>query len=1081
MLRLRIRSMRSIGRLITLLVVTIAAAAPAAAQTADVITGRVLGPDGRPLAGVRVHALSLDTELARAVLTGGNGRYTILFPDGGGRYRLDLSYIGMGSITREVERDGEGELIVADFRLEEEAIELEAIQVLAPLPPPRFTAGEQRTTIPQAYLARVALPDRDPATVARLAPGVLYADQDSITAEHLISVAGMDETLNEVRVDGTLVGEEAAGFAPPAEGVRRVQVTTSSFDVARGGFAGGSIVLLTTRGTNRGSGTFTYSRDDGALQLRNTGVVNAATRHDVGGSYGGPLSEDRLFYNVSYQLRRTLDHRFALAAHDPVAAQRTGVSADSITRFVGMLHDRYSFGTPAETGPYDQRTDDVRLQARVDWNIAQSDERAQSLAVRFNYNVYLQDSTRINPLDVMHHGGFADRNNRMVAATLSSRFGQRWTNTLNASYAETWNEVLPYLDLPEGRVRVTSDFADGTRGTSNIIFGGNRGIPTDANNRDFQLSDEVTFLLPVGDVQFHRLKFGASVQRLRDMTRSTENRFGTFTYFSLADFEANRADRFERSLSPRETRTGRVLAGIYIGDSWRVSAPLELTFGVRWDYSRFDARPEYNPAVDAAFGRRNDVMPVVGAFSPRLGFNYRLGPERRGSRPPTLSGGIGVFAGRTPTSIFAAALRQTGLPGGEQRLLCIGDAVPTPDWEGYFTDPLSVPTTCADGEFGTPAQASRAPTVTLIARDQMLPTSLRLELAYRAPLPLLNLEGNVRYTYSRGYGLWGYRDLNLDATRLHRIGPEQRPFFGDPATIVERTGAVSFATSRSDAAFGHVFEVRSDRSSDSHAIVLQANGRVRPTTQLNANWTLGFTRDNGSGSFASVPIADDPNTIEWATANNDRRHTFNLIVTHVITSEVELSATTRLASGLPFTPLVNRDINGDGARNDRAFVVDPAASADAELAAGMERLLGAVPGRVRRCLERQLGGIARRNSCRDPWTQALDLRANFRPVLPRLQRRMTLSLHVRNTLTGLDALLHGRAGAKGWGEGQRAEPILLTVAGFEPAANAFRFEVNEAFGRPRQTTVAARNAFGVTLSARLLLGGSPQQANRGFQ
>jgi hypothetical protein len=1050
----------------------------AAAQERDVLTGRVRGPDGRPLAGVRVQATSLETELVRAVLTGENGRYTILFADGGDRYLLRLTYIGMAAVERDVEREGDAELIVADFRLAEEAIELAPIQVRAPLAPPRLAAGEQRINVPRAYLARLALPDREPVTLARLAAGIVAAPRDTLTGETLFSVAGMDPALNEIRVDGMVVGEEAAGFAPPAEGVRRTQVTTSSFDVARGGFAGGSIVLLTQRGTNRAAGAFSYSRDDAALQLRTTPVATAATRHDAGGSYGGPIVADRLFYNASFQLTRTLDHRFALATHDPIAAQRTGVSADSIARFLAILGERYRFGRAAGTGAYDQRTDDLRLQARLDWTITQRDARAHSLAARLNINVFLQDSTRISPLDVTHHGGQTDRNNRMLAATLTSRFGQVWTNTLHASYGETWHAVLPYLDLPEGRVRVTSEFSDGTRATSSIVFGGNRGIPTDAHNRDFQLADEVTLLLPVGERQLHRVKLGASVQRLRDVTRSTENRFGTFTYSSLADFAANRPDRFDRSLAARETRTGRVLAGIHLGDSWRVSPPLDLTIGLRYDYSRFDERPAYNPLADAAFGRRTDTMPVVGALSPRFGFHLRIGPERRGGRGRSLSGGVGVFAGRTPTNIFAAALRQTGLPAAEQSLVCIGDAVPVPDWDAYLDDPLAVPAACAAGAAGA-TLASRAPTLTIIAPGQTLPRSLRMQLGYSAPLPF-NLAGSVRYTYSRGYGLWGYRDLNLDEARTQRIGAERRLFFGDPAAIVTRTGAVSLATSRRDADFAQVFDVRSDRRSSTHEIALQATGRVRPTTQLHANYTFAHSRDDGSGTFAAVPTAANPNVVAWARASHDRRHALNVVVTHALSADVELAITTRLASGLPFSPLVNRDINGDGARNDLAFVFAAGATTDTALANGMRRLMERVPARVRHCLERQSGGIAARNSCRHPWTQGLDVRANIRPSLPRLQRRMTVSVHVRNTLTGVDRLLHGTARAKGWGEGQRAEPILLTVRGFDDVAREFRYEINEAFGQARQGPTAARNAFGVTMSARLIVGGPPGQANRGF-
>jgi hypothetical protein len=1063
-----------------LLLLTWCAPLPAVAQSADVITGRVVGPDGLPLGDVQIEAISIETEISRSVLTNANGRYTIVFPDGGGRYLLRVSYVGTADIVRTLVREQEEDLLIADFDLSAQAIELEAIQVRAQLPAPgRGAAGEQRTIVGLELLKRLSLPDLDAETLAQLVAGVVATEGDTLSGRRGFSVGGMSDQLNQVRLDGAIIGEGAGGFAAPEEGVRRVQVTTGTFDVARGGFAGGQISMTTARGTNRAAGSLSYTLNDAALQVRTTPSTNPATRHNAGGSWGGPIVANRLFYNASFQAIRNIEHRYALATHDPLAAQRSGVSSDSIARFVSILRETYGFATAGQTGAYNQLGNDLRLQARIDWNVQQRPERAHTLSVRGNLNLNRQDSTRINVLDVSHHGGDTERNNRLAGASLTSRFGQKWTNTLNASYAETTNDAVPYIEMPEGLVRVTSQFDDGTRGTRSIVFGGNRNMPTAAYNRDVQLANEVSFLLPIGAAQMHRFKIGGSVQRLRDVTRSTDNLFGSFTYASLADFEENRADRYERSLSARETRTGRLLAGVYIGDSWRVTAPLEVTLGVRWDYSRFDQRPAYNPAVEEVFDRRTDEMPVVGAFSPRFGFTYRLTPQQRGVRLKSLSGGIGLFAGRTPTNIFSAALRQTGLPDAEQRLVCIGNSVPFADWDLFIAQPGTVPTTCADGAPGASTQSSRAPTITVIAPRQTLPTSLRAEIGYRGPLPW-NVDGTVRYTYSRGYGLWGYRDLNLDDSRVSTLGHEARPFFGDSLAIVQRTGAVSFVTSRVDRGFGSVYEVRSDRRSESHQVAFQANGRVRPPTQVSANYTIGFTRDNGSGAFTAVPTAGNPNAREWARAGTDRTHTLNLVLTHALTQHVELSATARLSSGLPFTPIVNRDINGDGSRNDRAFVFDPATAVDTGIAHGMERMRQQLPGRVQACLDAQKNRIAERNSCRESWTQGFDMRANIRPSLPRLQRRMTMSLDVRNVLTGLDAALHGRANAKGWGEGQRAENILLNVRGFSRESNSFRYEVNEAFGQARRGPSAGRNAFTATIAARVSIGGQPGTANRGF-
>src|SRR5439155_304274 len=93
--------------------------------------------------------------------------------------------------------------------------------------------------------------------------------------------------------------------------------------------------------------------------------------------------------------------------------------------------------------------------------------------------------------------------------------------------------------------------------------------------------------------------------------------------------------------------------------------------------------------------------------------------------------------------------------------------------------------------------------------------------------------------------------------------------------------------------------------------------------------------------------------------------------TGALNSALDVTALGRLTSGVPFTPLVGSDINGDGARNDRAFVFDPATASDSSVAAAMRVLLATAPSGVRDCLGRRLGHVAGRNSCTGPWQPAL--------------------------------------------------------------------------------------------------------------
>lgn len=1070
-------SRRLLIRLLSLLGLLLALPVAVLAQNADVLTGRILGIDGLPVIGARVVVMSIETEITRSVLSDRNGRYMMSFPDGGGRYIMRVSFIGLTEAVKTVLREGEEELLLTNITMAPQAILLDALEVTAVRPPPgRGQTGEQSTDLPQDLLNRLPLPDLDPNTLALLAAGVVGTQLDSLSGRMGFSVAGMSDLLNQIVIDGMIVGE--GGLQLPEEGIRRTQVTTSTFDASRGGFAGGQVSMSSARGNNRTAGSLSYTFDDDGLQWAAQPTTTGFTRHNIGGSIGGPLLRNKLFYNGSLQLTRNTNHLYSLSASDPQGEARSGVALDSISRFIDILGNRYGIPTGNSTGRYDQFSDNVRVSGRVDWNIFQRQGQSQTLSTSFNYSLNNQDSTRIQSTDITDHGGEQDQNARSVSTSLNSRFGANWTNALRASFNENWNNGIPFTEMPEGRVRVTSDFADATRGTTNLVFGGNRGLPTEAYSRDLQLGNDLSFLLPVGD-QLHRLKVGGSLQRSRSINRSTNNIFGSFTYNSLADLEANRPESFTRSLSERRTNTGTFNTAVYVGDTWRITQPLEVTLGLRWDRTELDQKPAYNPIVEQIFGRRTDVDPVVSGWSPRVGFNYRIASGTPGQPAKTISGGIGIFAGRPQTNVFSTAVRQTGLPNAEQSLSCIGSAVPIPDWDLYMQDQSAIPSACADGGPGLPPVfSSRAPAVTLINPDQSAPSSMRLETSYRTRLPF-NLNTTFRYTYSRGFGLWGYQDMNLNDAAQFTL-PDGRPVFAGKGAITPG-GTVSLAGSRLHPEFGTVYDVVADRSSNSHQASFQTGGFLPWRISGSLNYTLSFTRDQGgTNGFGGAATAGNPNIAEWGTSSNDRRHTLNLQLSKALSDEIELQVLTQMSSGSPFTPMVNRDINGDGSGNDRAFIFDPSATSDTSIANAMSRMLTHLPGRVSDCIEAQFGQIAERNSCRNGWSQNLSLRANFRPNLPQvgLGRRMTISLNAMNVLNGLDQVINGSNNLKGWGEARSADTRLLEVRAFDQTAGSYVYQVNEAFGQTRRAT--RTRPFQLNLQGRIAVGGQAFQTNRGF-
>jgi hypothetical protein len=189
---------------------------------------------------------------------------------------------------------------------------------------------------------------------------------------------------------------------------------------------------------------------------------------------------------------------------------------------------------------------------------------------------------------------------------------------------------------------------------------------------------------------------------------------------------------------------------------------------------------------------------------------------------------------------------------------------------------------------------------------------------------------------------------------------------------------------------------------------------------------------------------------------------------------LELTAIFRASSGARFTPMVGGDVNGDGARNDRAFIyrpLSPQSIYDTAVVDGMRRLLTSAPERARECLESQLGQIATRNSCSAPWSSSLDFQLNIRPNRWGLNRRVTVSVLALNALAGLDQLLHDDL--RGWGQPSFPDRTLMYVRGFDQTNQRFVYEVNERFGAAQGSRSAFRSPFQLAIQVRAALGSDP--------
>ncbi len=1029
------------------------------AQQLDVIRGVITGPDSIPIAGARVTATSLSGNVNRNARTDTKGRFTITFPGGDGDYFLTVTALGFAPKRFEVKRTADQEVLLADTRLSRAVTQLDEVRVVGDRP--RVTRDDRTPDIGGSERAvnngNVAAGQAgDLAAMAASLPGVQLvpgAEGDPSG----FSVLGLTPDQN----NSTLNGQNFGGTNLPRDAGVSSALVTSPYDVARGGFSGAQFQLRTPSGSNFTSRTMSLNVDAPALQFTDAAARSLGqefSNSSLGGLIAGPIVLDKAFYNLSYQFgRRSNDLRTIL--NTPAGGLLTsGIAPDSAARLLGILQ---RLGVPSVTPgiPGDRLSDQGSLFGTI--NIAPPGSRtgqAFTFSGNGSWNRTSPAGGSIGELPahsgarINWNGGFAGRHSAYFTSGILTE-----TN-VNVSASRTYG--TPFLTLPSGTVRVNSTLADGSTALRTVSFGGNPFL--EASSGSFSGGVLNTLSLFSRDNK-HRIKLTSELRRDDFTLDQITNRQGSFAFNSLGDLEVGRAVSYTRQLEPRELRGSQYTAAVSLGDAWRQSSDLQIQYGVRVDANRFISGPTENPEIARRFGTTNAAVPNRVYVSPRIGFSWTLGTAPqiagfdgavRGPRA-VIRGGVGVFQNTPQATLLSGALNNTGLTTGVQQLGCFGAVAPVPQWSAWLADPSAIPPVCADGNVNSPF-ANRAPNVTLFPEDWAATRSLRSNLQWNGPVLRNRFNGSIDVTYSRNMNQPGIVDLNFAGVPRFSLAVEgARPVFVPLTSIDPLTGALAPRDSRLSPQFNAVNANQSDLLSESRQVSL----RLSPATfSSSLGWSLNYVYGNVREQFRGFQsTVGDPRAIEWSRSSFDSRHQFQYSLNYNFFDAVRVSWFGNIRSGSPYTPAVGGDVNGDGLANDRAFVVDPARTADAATAAGMQQLLATAGPDARDCLQRQLGTLAGRNSCKGVWTQTAFLSVSFNPLKLRLPQRATLSFQVNNPLGAADLLLHGGQNLRGWGQPATPDAALLYVRGFDAATQRFRYEVNQRFGatRPAFTTLRA--------------------------
>jgi hypothetical protein len=556
--------------------------------------------------------------------------------------------------------------------------------------------------------------------------------------------------------------------------------------------------------------------------------------------------------------------------------------------------------------------------------------------------------------------------------------GRRILTETRLAASQVRTETTPYRTLPGATVLVRSATLDGRADVTGVTLGGSPFLASDETRWTAEGANETTWL-----ANGRRHRFKALVWGRGDGTRerALTNPLGTYTYNAIDDLAANRPARYTRTLA-QPAREGTVWnAAAALAHQWTPSRLVLAALRRPPGGERLRRRPRAQPRARAGARRAHRRGPHARARQPACGFTYRTTATATTARDQQLARRAASSARHrraawrrrrvprpAPSRRLADAVAGTGSPGAprshaSRAAPCRLGTAPR--------RPSALPTRCLDGR----ACSGSAPVVTLLD-PATTATQLRTSLDWLHQ-PRASTAAQGWATGLLDLAQPGTVDANFAGSPRFALAAEGgRPVFVSEAAIDPASGAVSPAESRRAAAFGRVGVRTSDLRGYGGQLTAQLSPdvfRFRSRRSLFAStaYTLQGTRRQVRG-FDGAAFGD-PRVREWAAAPNDARHV--LVVQGGFTAP-RLGTVTlfgRAQSGLPFTPVVQGDVDGDGRAGDRAFVPDPARAGDAALADGIRALLADGPATARRCLERSLGRVAARNGCRGPWTQTLNV------------------------------------------------------------------------------------------------------------
>lgn len=645
---------------------------PVSAQVSGgTLNGTVTDPSGAIVKGADVLVANRDTGQVRTTVSNERGFFSLpnVSP---GAYDITVVAVGFAQAVQENVSIQVGQTVVANVQLPISSVQ-EKVDVVAASGDLSLASSTLSSIVKGDTVRDLPLNGRDWTMMAALEPGVhtIEAQSDLSGGGNAranrgwgtqMSFAGNRPQQNNYRLDGVSINDYSGGGPGGVLGsvlgvdaIQEFSVVTGNATADYGKTSGGVINAITRAGANQMHGSaYEFLRND-ALDASNyfdNGVKPAFKRNQFGGSLGGPIRHDRMFYFVDFEgLRQDLGTTTLVTV--PSTAARAGqltsgaVGIDPLVAPYLQLYPPPNRGETGDTGTYafvsDASTRDTLATGRVDYNFSASNTV---------HGTFLVDRSRTEAPNLADNTiSQAVSNRGMASAEYTRTLRPTMVNILRFGYsssiakAPTWlSDVNPLLADPK------LSFVPGREvGTIEVqglttIDGGNGGVgESDHWFHNYQLYED--FVWTIGA---HAMKFGGAYERVYYDTTTSNAPDGRFVFGSIKSFLQNRATSFNTSipgLNPIINLSQNVV-GAYMADDFRVRPNLTLNLGLRYEMAGLPIEAhdrlatlvnitDPRPKLGSPYFRN----PTLKNFAPRLGFAW----DPFGSGKTSVRGGVGIY------------------------------------------------------------------------------------------------------------------------------------------------------------------------------------------------------------------------------------------------------------------------------------------------------------------------------------------------------------------------------------------------------------------------------------------------------